>query len=131
KTRTVHRSSRCGSEFAGRSLGKGAGIKPVLNRVDLGRCGASGIARNGARFIGIADLIRALESVPVIGEEHSGSVTAIYQEKREARGGVFDDVYLPVAQNGIRGATPATAEVLAFTKWQIVKDAGGKVVVEI
>src|SRR5579863_3106871 len=75
EARPVDRRTSSGTELPGRRLRKGAGVKPVLDGVDLGRTICS-----SPRLVGIADLIRPLERAAVIREEDSRFIGAIDDE---------------------------------------------------
>src|SRR5438477_7047604 len=131
KTWTVDRSTRGCAQFSGRGLCEGAGIEPVLNRVDSRRSHATRIALDRPCLVWIADLVWTLVSASVIGEEHSRSITAIDYEQRESGSGPDDRIQLPVPEDGIGRTAPITAELLTFPEWQVVQDAGGEAVIQI
>src|SRR5690348_13970023 len=131
ESRSVERSAGSCAEFSRRRLLKRAGIEPVLNRMYCRRSGATRITRNRPSLVRIANLVWTLESISVVREENPGSVSAIHDKQWEAGGGMFNDIQLPVAQDRIRRPGPIAAEVFAFSKGQVIQNAGSKVVVQI
>src|SRR5258708_5166741 len=98
ETRTIDRSARGRTEFTSGTLRKSTGIEPVLNRMDPGGGTASRISRYRAGLVGIAHLVRPLESASVVREEHSRFVGAIHYEQWESGCGVLDHIQLPVPE---------------------------------
>src|SRR5579864_502097 len=131
KARAVYRGACSRTKFSRWSWCESARIKPALNRVDLRGGVATGIPGHGTRLIWVADLIRTLERISVIGEEHTGFIGAIHDKQWESGRCPFDEIYLPVPQYSIGGATPIAAELPAFAEWQVIQDAGRKGVIQI
>ena len=126
KTRPGQRSSLGISKFASGGRSKGALIEPVLERVHLGRGGATWIRSNRSGFVGIANLVGTVQIVSVPGERHTGGICTVYHEERETGSHALDDVHLPVPSNGIHGSIPVGSELLSFSEWQVVSHAGGE-----
>src|SRR5580704_18198998 len=129
KIRPINRRAGSCSEFSQRGLRKSAGVEPILVSVDLGR--AVRIATFRPCLVRIAHFVRTLQGEAVIGEVRARLIGAIDHKQREAGGDSFDQIHLPMPEEGVGGGTPATAKPFALAEWQVIKDAGGKVVIEV
>src|SRR5579864_1510039 len=78
KSRTVERRARGSAKFSGWRRRKSAGIKPILEGVNLAR--AVCLAPFRSWLVGITDLVGTRVSVAVIGEKHTRRVAAVDHE---------------------------------------------------
>src|SRR5215831_10614611 len=78
-----------------------------------------------------ANLVRAVEGVAVTVEVHTRLIGAGKDKDREPGGDPFDDVDLPVSENGVGDIVPVAAELLAMPKRQVVNNARRKAVVQV
>src|ERR1700678_2651181 len=85
--------------------------------------------------IGVADLVGAIQTAPVPLKIHlrtrTGTVVAVDHKQGKPGSGLFNDVDLPTAKDRVFGAVPRTAKRLALAKRQVIKDAGGKIVIQV
>src|ERR1700722_5908213 len=104
-------------------------MEPILPGVDFGRTIPTPPFRPAS--IGIANFVGPVQHISIPHEVHARLVVAIDDKQWKSGDSLFDYVHLPVAEHCVDRAAPIATEMLALAKWEVVKDAGGELIVEV